>query len=317
MRGFFEHEQIIAGAAGRFVERTAGHKNSVAQFFGFEASAVHAPESAVVGVDLFKICITQGRLPIGAAGDDELVQVLEAATGIAELDSEPIEQFRMARRQSHAAEVVGCLDNALPEVPKPDAVDDAAPSERVVGAGDPLGERGAAGGLGMIGGQVEFKFFLGKNRQRTGAHGIARLQDVAAMQHLDFARFAASGLEVALRFELRGGGINHLPGGNLFQIRLSLRKGGLQCMPFRFALGCLHFGEQRGALGLCGLQCGNSGGIAGDWKMPVGKVGARPSDGGLDGIERSDLGPLGQVFAFGVEHLQFGEGEDVIVFAFG
>ena len=122
----------------------------------------------------------------------------------------------MAWRQAHAAEVVGRLHDALPEVPEPNAVDDAAPGERVVGAGDPLGERGAPVAFRVLGGQIEFKILLLKNRQCAGTHVFAWLEDVAAMQHLDGARLAAGGLEIALRFKLRSGGVHHLPGRDFF-----------------------------------------------------------------------------------------------------
>ena len=36
------------------------------------------------------------------------------------------------------------------------------------------------------------------------------------MQHLDGARLAAGGLEIALRFKLRSGGVYHLPGRDFF-----------------------------------------------------------------------------------------------------
>ena len=38
-----------------FVERTAGGKDSVAEFFSFQPPPVHPPERAVIGVDFFKI----------------------------------------------------------------------------------------------------------------------------------------------------------------------------------------------------------------------------------------------------------------------
>ena len=66
-----------------------------------------------------------------------------------------------------------------------------------------------------------------------------------------------------------------------------------------------------------GLQRGNGGGIAGDGKMAVGEIGAPPADGRLNGIERSDLGALCEVFAVGVQGFQFGQSEHVIVFALG
>ena len=52
---------------------------------------------------------------------------------------------------AHAAEVVRGIDQAAAKVMLPDAIDDAAPGERIVFVGDPLGQSRAAGGFMITG----------------------------------------------------------------------------------------------------------------------------------------------------------------------
>src|ERR1041385_4805526 len=50
---------------------------------------------------------------------------------------EPVEELGVAGAAAHFAEVVGGVDDSAAEVVVPDAVDDGAPGEGVVGVGDP------------------------------------------------------------------------------------------------------------------------------------------------------------------------------------
>ena len=79
MSRFFQSEKIKAGAAHFFIERAAGGEDGVTQLLGLEAAAVHAPEVAVVGINLGELIVDGRSLSIGGTGDDQLVQVLEAS----------------------------------------------------------------------------------------------------------------------------------------------------------------------------------------------------------------------------------------------
>ena len=71
-----------------------------------------------------------------------------------EFDGEPIEQRLVGGPFAEAAEVIDAGDNALAEVPAPDAVGHHAAGEGVAGLSHPLGELQAAAFLGSDGGLV-------------------------------------------------------------------------------------------------------------------------------------------------------------------
>jgi hypothetical protein len=77
------------------------------------------------------------------------MQPLERPLGVLELQSEFIEQFRMTGLASHATEVVGGVNDALPEVLQPNAIHDASPEQGVLWMGDPFGESASPIGLAM------------------------------------------------------------------------------------------------------------------------------------------------------------------------
>ena len=65
-----------------------------------------------------------------------------------QLAGQPIEQLRMARRLAQAAEVAAAIHQAAAEVILPEAIDHHARRQRIVGRGQPVGQRrAAAGGL--------------------------------------------------------------------------------------------------------------------------------------------------------------------------
>src|SRR6266480_139798 len=72
------------------------------------------------------------------------MQLLDAAAVSQEIAGEPVEQFRVRRAITVEAEVVRRTDKASAEMIVPDAVDQDASRERIVRAGDPLGELEAA-----------------------------------------------------------------------------------------------------------------------------------------------------------------------------
>ena len=65
---------------------------------------------------------------------------------------EPVEQLRVRRELAQPAEIVDRTDQALAEMPAPDAIHDHPGRERVPRAGQPSGQLEPAAGLGAIAG---------------------------------------------------------------------------------------------------------------------------------------------------------------------
>ncbi len=73
-------EEVEGRRAAHFpVEFAAQVQGGIADLFGAEALPVHAPEEAVVGIEAgcHEAGVVQHPLPIGPAGQDEAVQLLE------------------------------------------------------------------------------------------------------------------------------------------------------------------------------------------------------------------------------------------------
>src|SRR5438132_9573289 len=91
----------------------------------------------------------------------------------------------MARQAAHAPQIVRSIDDPLAEVIVPDAIDDAAPGQRVARIGNPFGEGSTAISLALrLKGGVE----RGHAFERAGADGLQRLLDVAAPEDEDRRR---------------------------------------------------------------------------------------------------------------------------------
>ena len=65
-----------------------------------------------------------GHLPVGGAGSDEAGDGLERAVAGAEFLGKPIEQLGVRWLLTTAAEVAGGIDDAAPEMPLPETIDD-------------------------------------------------------------------------------------------------------------------------------------------------------------------------------------------------
>src|SRR5687768_14555159 len=76
------------------------------------------------------------------ARHDQPLQPLQGLAAIAQLDPQPVEQIGMRRLRSHAAEIVGSIDDSAAEMILPQAVGNAAPREWIAFVGNPAGERG-------------------------------------------------------------------------------------------------------------------------------------------------------------------------------
>ena len=84
--------------------------------------------------------VADGRLAIGGRGDHQFEKPFHVPARFAELDRQPIEQFRMRRQLAADAEVAGGADQARAEHFLPEAIDGDARRQRMIGAQQPLGE---------------------------------------------------------------------------------------------------------------------------------------------------------------------------------
>ena len=98
-------------------------------------------EQAVRGIGLDGAGRRHARGLVGLRADDLTNQLFERPTLRDKPRGEMIEQFRMARLLAGGAEVVDGGDDAAAEEPAPDAVDQHAGGERIVGRRDPGGEQ--------------------------------------------------------------------------------------------------------------------------------------------------------------------------------
>ena len=71
------------------------------------------------------------------------MEFFERPTLFDESSGQPVEKFGVRGLFARAAEVIGVAGERLAKVPKPDAINDGAGSERIGGVGDPGGERGS------------------------------------------------------------------------------------------------------------------------------------------------------------------------------
>src|SRR5690606_15419758 len=106
---------LDALAADFLHEQMAAVEGHVANHFGVEAKTGASGEQAVVGIAFDKFTRSLRRLPIGMAGDDQAVEMLDIPSAFDEFDGEPIQEFRMARGLALQAKVVSCLDEPISE----------------------------------------------------------------------------------------------------------------------------------------------------------------------------------------------------------
>src|SRR6202042_2354619 len=80
------------------------------------------------------------RLLIRSRKNDLPVKTLHIPIMIAKIDSQPVEQFRMARRRSHHAEILSGFNEPGPKNFGPHPVHDYARGERIVATNSPFRE---------------------------------------------------------------------------------------------------------------------------------------------------------------------------------
>ena len=125
----------------RLVELARHEEQAVADGLGPQPLQRHVGEQAVRGVGLNGTGRRHAHALVGLRSDDLADQLLERPALRDKPGGEMIEQFWMARLLAGDAEVVDGGDDAAAEEPAPDAVDQHAGGERIVGGGDLGGEQ--------------------------------------------------------------------------------------------------------------------------------------------------------------------------------
>ena len=149
-------------------------------------------------------------LSIRGGENDEPVHLFRRPARADEFAREPVEQFGMRRLHAVSPEVARRLDEASAEVTLPDAVHHHAGGERILRAGDPIGERCAA----LLLGGVAREFGGAECAEDRWDDLIFRLLGITAIEKVDGIRRA----ELSGESELAGfGGFDFRDDGFLFR----------------------------------------------------------------------------------------------------
>ena len=120
------------------VEQAAGPKRDVAQHLGVEPVVRAASPEFVLGI--VHAVAPRGALAEGAAVHHEPQHVLEIPASVVQLDGQPIEQLRVGRLLSLQAKILRRANQPRAEDALPDAVDQHTGDDRLLAAGEPLGQ---------------------------------------------------------------------------------------------------------------------------------------------------------------------------------
>ncbi|MFM1944029.1 MAG: hypothetical protein RI897_3011 [Verrucomicrobiota bacterium] len=243
----FDIVEVEAGAAHGEVQGTGDGEDAVADGFGFEAAWGEAPEQGAGGIDGEGKGLGVTGLLEGVGCEDELLDVFDGPSVLDEFGGEPVEEFRVSGRDAVGAEVTGGGGDAGAEGVVPEAVDEDAGGEWVLGVGDPVGELGAALLFGGVHGEAE----CAEDGERVGGDGFTWGEGVSTVE-------AVGGFGLG-----EGAGPDHLVTAEL--VDLGLGSGDLLLESF-------------GCVGLCGGQAGEES--VGVWFVVVGEAGVGRGDGG-------------------------------------
>ena len=165
--------RIDAGSAHLEGDQAGRLQRAVADDFGVEAEAAAPGEQQVLAILLGELRCDARGLTVGAAGDDEAVELFHRPAGALEFDGEPVEQLRVRRRFALVAEVFERGDEATAEKGLPLAVHGHTGGQRILRREEPAREGQAVGG-GVFG-------QAGQEGGHAGLHFFARVQVLAAV----------------------------------------------------------------------------------------------------------------------------------------
>ncbi len=172
----------VGDAAERGIEFAGGGEHRIAQLLGGQPAGLEdgvARAGRILVRERFQIGM-RGAAAIRLGVQNDSVHGFEAPTFLHESGREPVEQFRMRGLLAGAAKVVWIARDGLVKMPEPDSVHDGAGRERILRAGNPIGEGHAAAFDGVGNGRLlrgtqhaehaGLYLFAGAKRVATGEH---------------------------------------------------------------------------------------------------------------------------------------------------
>ena len=143
------------GRAARFGrEFAADFEQGVADGFGFEALAVHAPEETVLRVEAQSLGVVGAAEPVGTAEDESAEETLLRPPVGHEARRQVVEQFGVGGAFAAFAEIVDAADEPFAEELLPKSIRRDASRQRVAAVRDPFGELQAAALAGRYRGEL-------------------------------------------------------------------------------------------------------------------------------------------------------------------
>ena len=180
------------GAAYFQIEVSGDGHHGIADALGFQPLTRHAPEVAILAVNLKVRGYVVARSLVGLRVHDETMNGFDAPVLLNEFGSQPVEQFRVRGTFAHLAEVIRRSDDALSKMMLPDTVYHHAGGERIFGAGNPRGQSAAAPGCGGIGRRFrELPLSMTGGGDNTGLHQRALRPWTAAIEEVRWNSLAA------------------------------------------------------------------------------------------------------------------------------
>ena len=141
--------QFVCGTVAGRVQPAGDPENGIPEGVRIHPSQGKTGQEEIVGVSLQGMPSGSRLLPVGGGSHDQAVQGLETPTAVHELAGQPVQQLGMGWPRSGASEVAGRAHQPHAEVMLPDAVHHDPGGQRMVGLGQPLGQREAPpGGFG-------------------------------------------------------------------------------------------------------------------------------------------------------------------------
>ena len=133
-------EETEARATSLQIQIAAHQKNAVANGFGLKSAGGESPKQTGIRISLLPRFVHAARLLIGITQHDQLVHVFDGPTAANEFVGKPIEQLRVRGLGAVAAEVAAGQDKSRAKMELPDAIHRDSCRERILCAGDPVGQ---------------------------------------------------------------------------------------------------------------------------------------------------------------------------------
>lgn len=170
------------------IEAMGEVEEGIAHGLEVEAASGVMAEEEVFGIDAALVGGGGGGLLVGGAEEELAMEGFEAPTGVDELAGQPVEELGVGWWFGAGAEVGGGGDEGLAEVMHPDAIDEDAGGEGVVGGGDGVGQFASAAALGE-----RLGIALIEDAEEAAGGGTAGARGIAAAEHAGFVRLRQVG----------------------------------------------------------------------------------------------------------------------------